>query len=469
MSVLLAIAALTGAGAALLRIAGLGTGRPAVDLPLGWIVGQGWFGLGAYALRFLAGVPYRAPTAVALVALPPVALALLRWRRAGSPRPGAGAEAGPVRWIPRPAWLYGALGGWVSLVTIAVALHAIAAPPAADDALRVRAFAPVLAFRDDWSPAARRVLQLAGPIPTWVPSLAWVVTGSVDHLHTQLVAVADLLALLALTVGLGAARGRPERGWLGAFLACSLPLFAVHLTTAMADAPLAIHLAVGVLLAAEFARTGDPDDAVRAMLAYACAALVKREGLLLAGGAAAVLAASALTRPGAPRRAWARLLAAAAPVALLPAAGAAAVGLAGAVPFLEVVAGRIGDAGAQAVLASPAAVAGAPRAFAEALFLHHNHGLVFWILPAAVALRARQALRGPLAWPLAAVGVLFLESLVAALWLTPAYTVDGTAVHRSLLPAALAASLWLAGLLVEEAPDERAPGRGAPSAAVDAA
>jgi hypothetical protein len=451
MSALAAIAALCGAGLALLHLSRLSTGRPAVDLPLGWFIGQAWFGLGAYALRFLLGVPYGAPTALLLVAAPPLALLTSRWRRRGEGPPPADMLR-PARWRPRPAWLYGAMGAYAALVTLAVVLHAIATPTSSDDGLRVRAYAPVLALRDDWSAAARSVLHMAGPIPTWVPTLAWTVTGSLEHLHTQVVVLADLVALLVLAVGLAAARGRPERGLLGAFLACSLPLFVFHLTTSLADAPLAIHVAVGLLLAAEFAREGDPDDAVRAMLAYASAAMVKREGLVVAGAAAVVLLASALARPDRPRRLLARLLLAASPVALLLAANAAAVGAAGAIPLLQLVLGRATDGGVQAALSPAPAVASAPRAFAEGLFSLHNHGLVFWILPVAVAVRARQALRGWLAWPLAVVALLFLESLAGALWLTPIYTADGTTVHRSLLPAALAASFCLAGLLAEPEP-----------------
>jgi len=453
MSGLLAIAALCGAGLSLLHLGRLDTRRLAIDLPLGWVIGQAWFGLGAYGLRFLAGVPYGAPMALGLVLAPPVGLvAARRWR--STAQRGAGGVADGARWRPRPAWVFGPMGVFAALVLVAVVLHALASPTGTDDGLRVRAFAPVLALRDDWGASARAVLQLAGPIPTWVPTLAWTLTGELDHLHTQLVILADLVALLVLTLGLGAARGAPERGLLGVFLVCSLPLFLYHLTTTHADAPLAIHVAIGFLLAIEHARSADPDDAVRAMLAYGSAAMVKREGLLVAGAAALVLLGSVLARPGPSWRLLGRLLLAASPVAILVAANAAAVGVAEAVPFLRLALGRATDGSVQAALAPEAATASAPRVFAEGLFRLHNHGLVFWILPVAVVARARLALRGALAWPLLVVVLLFLESLVSSLWLTPAYTVDGTTVHRSLLPAALTGSLWLASLLAE--PDDHA-------------
>lgn len=445
---LLSIAALTGAGFSLLHLCRLATRRLAVDLPLGWVLGQAWFGLGAYALRFLLGVPYAAPVALGLLVVPPLALAAQRWWRL-APAPAGRGPGEVVRWRPRPAWLFGAMGAYALLVTVAVVLHALATPTGTDDGLRVRAYAPVLALRDDWGEAARAVLQLAGPVPTWVPTLAWTLTGAVDHVHTQLVILADLVALLALAAGLGMARGRPERGLLGVFLVCSLPLFLYHATTTHSDAPLAIHVAIGFLLAAEYARGGDPDDAVRAMLAYACAALVKREGLVVAGAAGLVLLVSVLVRPGRSWRLAGRMLLAATPVVLLLAANAAAVGAAEAIPFLRLVLGRATDGAVQASLAPEAATAAAPGIFAEGLFRLHNHGLVFWILPVAVVARARLALRGGLAWPLLVVALLFLESLVSSLWLTPAYTVDETTVHRSLLPAALIGSLWLAALLVE--------------------
>lgn len=210
MNALLTPVLLCGAGVALLRLLRLDTRRLSVDLPLGWFLGQAWFGLSACALRLLLGVPYGAPMALTLVAVPPAALLLVARRRTGRPveavPEGAPAAEGP-RWRPRPAWLFLLLGLAAALVALAVVLHALAAPIATDDALRVRAYAPVLAFRDEWSAAARAVLHMAGPIPAFVPSLAWVVTGRLDHLHTQVVVLADLVALLTLAVGLGAARG----------------------------------------------------------------------------------------------------------------------------------------------------------------------------------------------------------------------------------------------------------------------
>jgi hypothetical protein len=470
MMALLSIAALTGAGLALLDLLRLRVRSLAVDLPVAWLLGQGWFGLGAMALRFLLGVPFGRVTALGLVLLPPAALAVRAWRARS--RPASAGEVGPVagastpatapRWRPRPAWLYGPLLGLVVLVALAVILHSLNSPTNTDDGVRVRAYAPVLAFVDAWSPEARQVLLMAGPLPTWVPAFGWALTGQVEHVHTNAMVLADLLALLLLAVGLGAARGRPERGIAGAFLVCSLPLVVYHLTTTYSDAPLALHVAAGFLFALEYARGQDRDDAVRAMLLFATGALIKREGLVVAGAAAAVLLLSVVLDARRAGRSfpW-RVLAAAAPVALLVLASAAALGLASAVPLAGLFASRATDAATRAVLAPPEAVEQAPALFGRAVFLAWNHGLIFWMLPVALLARASTVRRRHLAWPLGAVALLFLESAVSSIWLAPQFTLNGTTVHRSLIPAAVAGALFLAALLTE--PEEAPPPRRAPA------
>jgi len=330
--------------------------------------------------------------------------------------------------------------------------------------VRVRAFAPILAFKDAWPAPSLQVLLMAGPVPTWVPSFAWVVTGTLDNTHTSVMVLADLLALLTLTFGLGALRGRPERGVAGAFLLCSLPLFVYHLTTTYSDAPLAIHLAAGVLFALEYGRRRDPDDARRALLLLCAAALVKREGLVVAGSAAAlVLLAAAVEARRAGRPLPWRLLLATSPALAFVLVSAVALGVANAVPVVVLFAARATDAATQAALASPEAVAAAPVLFGAALFSLWNHGLLFWILPVALLARATTLWRRGLAWPTAIVGLLFLESAVSSIWLVPEYTLNGTTVHRSLIPVAVSGALLLAALLTE--PDEPAEPAPAPSQA----
>src|SRR6185295_7562744 len=104
-------------------------------------------------------------------------------------------------------------------------------PTQTDDGMRVRAFTPVLAFVDGWSDEARALLPVAGLLPTWAPTLAWRLTGTLDTFHVNAFVVVTLVMTLALVVALAAARGRPSEGWAGAFALLSLPLFVYHCTT----------------------------------------------------------------------------------------------------------------------------------------------------------------------------------------------------------------------------------------------
>jgi hypothetical protein len=494
VSHLAATAALGASGWALLRLLGLATGRWAVDVPLGWFAGAGWLALAAFVLRFLAGVPYSAATAVAVVLLPAAALmvkeTVARRRRAAAEAKGPGTAepptnepppVDPARWLPRPVWLFAPLAAYVAVVALAVVLHGANTPTQTDDAMRVRAFAPMLAFEDRWSPEARSVLVFAGPLPTFAPTLAWRVTGTLDHFHANYLVLTGLLALLWLALALSASRGRPEWGWAAAFGVLSLPLLVYHATTTYADAVLATWLGAGFLLMLEHGRTGRRADAARALLLLLAAAMVKREGELVAAAAVVVLLVQAAwtarrgtgqdagqgAGPGASQGpgqeeaagSWTplRLALLASPYLLVVAARVRLAGAGAAFPFLRFAAERAAETASQARPGDDAAIAvqaaARPTAgevlptFLEALFTTGNAGLAWWVLPATALLLASSLRRRGLLWPLAAVALLFAQAALNALWLFPEYTLNQGTVHRSLLPVSVAAVLWVAAAL----------------------
>jgi hypothetical protein len=508
MSFLLASAALCASGWGLLRLLRLSEGRWAVDVPLGWLAGTGWLAFGAFVLRFLADVPYRAATAAGVLLAPLAVLgvreALARRRRPAASEVPAETTAVPSadapRWIPRPTWLFAVLAVYVAVTTAAVVLHGVNTPTNTDDAMRVRAFAPMLALADAWSPSARHVLVYTGPLPAFVPSLAWRMTGTVDHFHVNYAVLAAFLALLALAVALSAARGRPEWGWASAFAVTSLPLFAYHLTSTYSDAVLATYLGAAFLFLLEHGRRGDGKDARRAMLLIVVAALVKREGELVAAPVAAVLLAQVACTgwrdarererrgpetgskrgrekggskqdwstgwKGAWTGAWSAvrpLALLAAPYLLVLAARVRLAGAAGAFPFLQLAvekAAASADPRAAAAFAvAQATPARALPVFLDALFRSGNAGLVWWVLPAAAVLLAPALRRRGLAWALAAVALLLAEAAVSAIWVFPEFTLDQGTVHRALLPVSVAAALWVAAAVTRGDPPVSAEAR----------
>lgn len=447
MSFLVAQLLLVAAGLGVLGLLRLRTGIPVADLALAWFAGEAWFAMGAMALRFLADVPYSRWSAAAVCLAPALAWLLLRGRGAA---PGRSPPAA-TRWLGRPAWIFAPLAAYVVVLTAAVALHGFNTPTHTDDGVRVRAFAPMLAFDDWWGREAAALLLQAGPVPTLVPSLAWRLTGRVDHFHVNYVVLATLLAFLTLAVARGAGRGAPERGWATAFGALSLPLLVYHCTSTYSDAVLAMHCGAGLLFHLDYSERGEREDAARALLLYLTAAMVKQEGEIVAGTCAAVLASQVAWNWRLGRRVLLRTMGA--PLlgyGVVLAARVAAVGAKAAFPMLAQVAARSGDVGPGG---SQAALRGkALGAFVEALLWSGNAGMLFWIFPAALVARASEVRRRGLAWPLVAVVALFAESAVSSVWLFPAYTLDGTTVHRALLAVSVAATVWLAALLVEPRP-----------------
>ena len=452
MSFLLATAALVAAGYALLRLLRLATGRAAVDAAVAWFAGTGYFALAVFVLRFLFGLRYTALSAAGVLSLPVVLLAAPWARRPGkgaSPEPGSPPQA--ARLVPRPAWLFAPLAAYVVFTTAVVVLHGVNTPTQTDDALRVRAFAPVLAFRDEWGAEARSVLVMSGPVPTFAPSLGWRLSGGIDQFHVNGSILASLLALLVLAIALPSARGRPERGWLSAFAVLSLPLFVYHCTATYADATLAIYLGTAFLFFVEFGLGADSKDAQRAALLLLCAALVKREGEIAAGAVAAVLLAQAAwqaRRSG--RTLVGRLLLLWLPLVPVLAARVSLVGLQSAFPFLSVAAQKAVEVAPQV----PQGPAGPPQgrvaaAFLWSVFSSGSGGIVCWVLAAALLLTLAGRGRRGTAWTLAALLLLFAEVAVTSLWLFPTFTLDQSTVNRQLLPLAVAGALWLVAFFDE--------------------
>jgi hypothetical protein len=133
----------------------------------------------------------------------------------------------------------------------------------------------------------------------------------------------------------------------------------------------------------------------------------------------------------------------------------AAAGLAGAFPMVGLVAGKAAGAlvgGADAGAMQPGTTARVAEFFFQnALFQDGNQGMIFWVLVAAVALRAPDLRRGELLWPLLAVVALLGETAVSSIFIIPQYTIDQGTVNRALLVASVPAALWLAEAVADAA------------------
>ena len=455
MTFLLAAIAVTVSGWALLRALGLEEERGAVNLPLSWFTGSAWVGFSTYVLRAFVAAPPAATTAVAL-ALPLAGWAgAAAWRgRAGSPpasREGPESEApSAARWAPRPAWLFAPMAAWVLVAAAAVSLHGLNTPVHTDDSYRVRALAPVLASTGAWDPAARAVLTMAGPVPAYVPAVAWSLGAAVDPVHVSASIVITFLAFLALLVSLASSRGAPEAGWGAAFAVTSMPLFLYHAASTYSDVWLAMALAAGFAYMASFGRGGDPRDAARALVLLLGAALVKREGEMVALPTVAVLLAQVAWRerrtPMPTLRRLAPLAVAYLPVVL---ARVRTAGWEGAYPFLHAAAGKVAAGDATAPVASAGSPVGASpvAVFLGSLFTDGNQGILWWVVVVAGVLLAPRIRQARLGWPLAALAIVFAETALNAVWLYPQFTLNHGTVNRSLLPVSAMAAVWVAALV----------------------
>ena len=462
MSFLATLVLVGAAGLGLLDLLRLRTCNRLADAGLAWLVGCGWYGLAAMALRFGLGVPYRAATALAIALSPGVfALALRRLRpvrpldgpsaRGITPDAAAGSGDGLARWLPRPWKFWLPVIAYVIAVTMVIVLHGINTPTHTDDAIRVRAYTPFLALEDDWPRAARGLLVAAGALPTFVPTVSWVLTGSTDHFHVNYTVLAHLVAFLALAVGLGVRSRRPQRGWATAFAVLSLPFLVYHLTSTYQDAVVALFAGATLLFVLEYARSGDTVDAARAFLLAAALAMVKRDGLVVGATLAAALLAHLVLR----RRRERIPVLMPALHALAPAAlyGILTIASAGRELVAPIVAQGIAHLESAAIEVGASATSlgwRAARGFGEALWQRGHAGMLYWALPLAVVVRWRSVLCPAHAGPLVAALFVLAETAVASIWLIPEYTINGSTVHRALLSPSVLLAIWLAALLTAD-------------------
>jgi hypothetical protein len=246
-----------------------------------------------------------------------------------------------------------------------------------------------------------------------------------------------------------------------------MPFFDYHAASTYADAWLGMFLAAAFAFLVMYGRTNAPADAGRAVLLLLGAAMVKREGELVALPAVAVLLAQ-VAWGGRPARGTLRRIGLLAGAYLLAvAARVAAVSMAGAFPFLRAAAERSVEAAAPAAVAAPRAASGpgAGTILLQVMFTDGDLGLLWWVLLASLLLLLPRLRREGLAWALAALGLVLAETAASALWLYPQFTLDHGTVHRSLLPVSAAAAVCLAWLLasaarpVTGAPPIAPPGR----------
>lgn len=441
MSYLLTILLVGAAGLGVLDLLRLRTGHWLADAGLSWLVGCGWYGFAAMELRIGMGVPYRLTTAL-VIGLFPLVAALARRRfqpiRASLEKPSENGGGPLARWLPRPWILWMPIAIYVAVVTVVIALHGMNTPTHTDDAERVRAYTPFLALDDAWPHAARELLLAAGPLPTFVPTVAWELTGRSDHFHVNYVVLTHLLAFLCLTLGLARRANRPERGWATAFALLSLPFLVYHLTSTYQDAVVALFAGATLLFIFEHARTRDTTDASSAFLLVASLALIKRDGQAVGGALATVLFTRLLLQ-----RLRARI-----PV-LLPTLHA----FAPTVAYLACAVVTLGWAGAFPSYPTPADVSTmryeATTIFARGLWLVGNAGMLYWVLPFAMAVRWRYVLRSTVGIPFLGALFVFAESAMSSIWVVPQWTLNQTTVHRSLLAPSALFAIWLANLLTE--------------------
>lgn len=464
MIFLVTVVLLCGGGLALLHLARLGTTSRVADVAVAWWLGSGYYALCAGFLRLVCHLHQSRAVTLGIVVAPMLAWAALRPRNETRTR---------AVWWPRPLWLFAPVMLYCLVTVLAVAWHGVNTPTHTDDGERVRAYTALVAAGDEWPQSLMGLVIMTGTLSTFVPALGARLGGPIDHFQSNYFVLANLIALVALVVGLGASRGRPERGWVTALLLLSLPLFVYHCTSTYADAVLAIAIAAATVFLLELEHAGDLSDALRALLLLTAAAMVKREGDFVAAPVAVVVVVAAVVRCKADTRRVLLLLGLGfVPYLAYAATKVSLVGTGGAYPFLSPLLTRAVAALPSAPAEAAAAVTvgngtGVPALFLYALTSSGNAGMMFYALLATAVLGIPLWWRRQ-AWSLLGITMMLAEATVIALWVYPKFTRDQSTVHRALIPVAVCAAVWIATLVADAIWDQRSvpalPERAAASA-----
>lgn len=458
-------------GYAWVHLLRLSQGNLVTDAALSWFAGMAWFSLASAVCLYAWRLEPSGWLSLALLALPVLVLALRPRHLLAETRSGVARLRACQWWPANGPWLWGSVTIVTLLVLVLIVLHGTNTPTHTDDAMRLRAYTPFLAYRGDLTPAAARALLSNGAVVSFVPLPGWQLSDNPSHFHVNYLILTSLLFFCLLLYASCCDSGRPEQGLGTVFLLTALPLYVYHLTTTYSDALCATFFAGALFFFARHAERRDTASVAALFLFLLLTAMVKNEGEIMALTVLGVFLLSAAWACWRERTlAWQPL----------------AVGLAVLAAYLLVKNLHAPNNLVQTVWRAvtralewgvPAAPGSGMRKAAKAVasvapgrvqavfwggfFSSGNYGIIFYLLPAFCAWRWRHLWRLRLGWAVAALLLVAAEVYLNGVHIHPQWTLDQSTLHRSIMCLAVGSAIIVGCLLVPPAGDESLPGAAA--------
>ena len=253
------------------------------DIALSWFIGAGYYSLAWFVLVYALGADVTPFYSFAIIFTP---LLIMIVKNRTTIKENAAQSVDKMKnlsYLPtgeNRVLIYTVIAYCIIVITIVI-VHGVSTPSNADDALRLRAYTPVLAYDNSAGETANSLIFQNGPWPTFTTILFWHILGSVDHFYINYTIATSFFFFITLLFISPVIQGEPRRGLYSVFLVLSLPLFIYHGTITYADARLAYVFALGFMFFSRYARNSDSKDLKITILFFTLACFIKDKGEIL--------------------------------------------------------------------------------------------------------------------------------------------------------------------------------------------
>jgi len=283
MTYLLGVVLFVIAGYSIITLTKISEQNLIYDIALSWFIGAGYFSLAWFVLVYALGADVTRYYSFAIIFIP--VLIMVVKKRTSIKENVAQSIDGmkSLSYLPTSenrVLNYAVIAYCIIVITIII-VQGVSTPSNADDALRLRAYTPILAYDNTAGETANSLIFQNGPWPTFTTILFWHIMGDVDHFYINYTIVTSFFFFIALLFISPVLQGEPGRALYNVFLVLSLPLFIYHSTITYADARLAYVFALGFMYFSRYARNPDSKDLKITILFFTLACFIKDKGEIL--------------------------------------------------------------------------------------------------------------------------------------------------------------------------------------------
>lgn len=283
MTYLLGVTLFIVAGYSIIAIIEISEQNFLYDIALSWFIGAGYYSLAWFVLVYAFGADVTPSYSIAII-ITPLLIMIVKSRMLIKED-----VTKSIYGIKNLSYLstsenkiinYAVIAYCIVIITIVI-VHGVSTPSNADDALRLRAYTPILAYDNTVGETANSLIFQNGPWPTFTTVLFWHILGGVDHFYINYTIVTSFFFFIALLYMSPVLQGDPGRALYNVFLVLSLPLFIYHSTITYADARLAYVFALGFMYFSRYVQSSDSKDLKLTILLFTLACFIKDKGEIL--------------------------------------------------------------------------------------------------------------------------------------------------------------------------------------------